>query len=272
MEKSDSIVIIVLVGAIIMFGIAILVIYFVTSHRKKYLIQQNTLQRIENEKEQAILKAIISGQEEERNRIAKNLHDSVGAELSMLKLNFSKYLFFMKGTDEEKNNFRIELNNLDHTIATISAICKDLYPIALTNQGIIRTLKDLIKRINDSSIIKTTFKSDIEDSDIGTNQEKILNVFRIFQEVLNNLIKHSNCSTLNVILTKTFNSLEIKFEHNGQAFTNEHVEVLIKQNKGIGLSSIQNRIELLKGTLNYTSTNNLTQVLIRLPHSHGKQN
>jgi two-component system, NarL family, sensor kinase len=266
MEDGQNIVSIVLFGAVLMLFVGILMIFFVTSHRRKYLTQQNSLLRIENEKEQAVLKAIISGQEEERNRIAKNLHDSVGAELSMLKLNFSKYLFFMKDTDEEKKNFRTELNNLDQTIDTISAICKNLYPITLKNHGIVKTLMDLIKRVNESGTIKANFECDLKDSDVSVSQEKTLNIFRIFQEVLNNLIKYSQCSALNVTLIKNADELEIKFEHNGQPFTNENVQVLMVQNKGIGLSSIQNRIDLLKGTIHYTATEKHTHILIHLPH------
>lgn len=266
MEKGESIVLIVLFGTIIMLGIGLLVIFFVTSHRRKYLTQQNTLLRIENEKEQAVLKAIISGQEEERSRIAKNLHDGVGAELSMLKLNFSKYLFFMKDTNEEKENFRSELNNLDQAIDTISTICKNLYPIALVNHGIVHTLKELIRRVNESATIKASFDCELKDSEVSSNQDKTLNIFRIFQEVLNNIIKYSRCNTLTVTLTKKPTVLEIKFEHNGQVFTNENVQALIAENNGIGLGSIQNRIDLLKGSINYTTSNTLTYVLIHLPH------
>ena len=265
MEKNDSIVFMVLFGAIIMLSIALLVIYFVTAHRKKYLIQKNELQRIENERELVLLKAIIYGQEEERNRIARNLHDSVGAELSMLKLNFSKYLYFMQATDEEKNKFRNGLNNLDRTIEAISTVCKDLYPLTLQNSGIIRTFEDLIRRTNESGAINCTFECTVLDRELSQNYENTLSIFRIFQEVLNNLIKHSQSSILKIMLVKNAEGIELQFTHNGLSFTNENAEAFINENKGIGLRSIQNRINLLKGNINYFSNDTNVVVLITLP-------
>lgn len=265
MEKNDSIVFMVLLGAIIMLSIALLVIYFVAAHRKKYLIQKNELQSIENEREQILLRAIINGQEEERNRIARNLHDTVGAELSMLKLNFSKYLYFIKDTEEEKNKFRNELNNLDRTIENISTVCKNLYPLRLQNFGIINTFEDLTRRINECEAINCVFESTVTEKELGLNYDSILNVFRIFQEVLNNLIKHSCCNALKVTLAKSEGNLELQFKHNGNFFTNENAETFIEQNKGIGLISIQNRINLLKGNINYYSADEEIMVLISLP-------
>lgn len=266
MEKGTEIIYIVLFGAVIMLGIALLVISFVTSHRKKYLKQQNELQRIEHEKEQNLLKAIIIAQEEERNRIARNLHDSVGAELSMLKLNFSQYLYFMNDTEIEKSKFKNELNNLDQTIETVSSVCKNLYPLTLQNYGLIKTFEDLIKRIDHIGLITCEFETTISNGDLGDDYDKLLNLYRVFQEVLNNLIKHSACTYLKVHLTKKDGFLDLKIEHNGRLFTNENVEILLKQNKGIGLSSIQNRINLLKGSIDYASNDHKSLILIKLPN------
>src|SRR5688572_16450104 len=101
MEKEQDIIEIVLLGTFLMLTVSITVIYFVTLHRKKYLIQQNKLQQLEHEKQQELLKAVIRAQESERNRLATSIHDSIGAELSMLQLNLSKYAFYLKETTFE---------------------------------------------------------------------------------------------------------------------------------------------------------------------------
>lgn len=265
MEKNEDIIYIVLFGTLLMIVLCVTIVLFVMSHRKKYLLQQNELQRIENEKEQAVLKAIIASQEQERNRIAKNLHDSVGAELSMLKLNFSQYLYFMQGTEQEKNKFKNELNNLDQTIESISAVCKNLYPLTLQNYGMVKTLDDLIKRIHAYSSVSGTFSCHVTDSAFGPDQEKLLNIYRIFQEVLNNILKHSKCSNLDVSIHENSEKLEILFKHNGSIFTNETESLLKKKNTGIGLHSISNRVAVLEGSLDYFFQNERSQVVIKIP-------
>lgn len=238
MEGDQNIVIIVFLGTFIMVIIGLILITFVSLHRKKYLLQQNELQRIENEREQAILISVIAAQEQERNRIAKNLHDSVGAELSMVKLNLSQQIYFLSEESLEKSKLREELNNLDKTIDAIAAVCKNLYPLSLQSRGIVITLQELIHRINLNGLVKAVFQCEVSDAQIGTSQERLLNVYRVFQEVLNNLLKHSSCKQLNVALTLTHHQLRIDFTHDGKMFTNENERRLREQNKGIGLQSI----------------------------------
>lgn len=265
MEEKQDLVFFVLSGALIMVTIAFMVIYLVIRQRKKYLVQENELLRIKNETEQNVLKAIIKTQEEERNRIATNLHDSVGAELSMLKLNLSKYIYFLKDTDFNTDYFTKDINNLDNTIETIRMVCKDLYPIMLENYGFIKTFHEICDRLNITGDIACKFRSQIAEDGMGPDFIYKLDLFRICQEVLNNIIKYAHCTAMQISITSNGKKMLIAFEHNGNAFTNKDAEQLIVQNKGIGLSSIKNRISLIEGRIDYLGRHNGSDVKIEIP-------
>lgn len=255
-----------------MLSISFVVIYFVSTHRKKYLTQQNKLLRIESEKEQELLKAVIKSQEDEKNRIARNLHDSVGAELSMLKLNLSKHLYFMKDSPDEKEIFEKNISNLDRTIETMSGVCRDLYPLTLSNYGLIRTLVQLTERLNEIKLMHCVFNSEVKEEELNLNDDQRLNYYRVFQEVLNNLIKYSQCKELSITLKFVETTFTITFVHDGIVFTNEDMQKLIDQNKGLGLSSINNRVNIVKGKINYFREASNSYIKIEFPKQYGRKN
>lgn len=237
---------------------------------KRYL-HKNMLDKVEHARQYDLLKAIISTQEQERRRIAANLHDSVGAELSMLKLNLSRYAFELKKKNIDNTQLQAELENLDETIDHIRTICKDLYPVTLQSYGFIKTFEDLVAKINARSGLVCRYKFNLKESDLFEDIESKLNLLRLFQEIVNNLLKYAECTLLDIGFMKYENDIKIILRHNGLPFDNATVNEMLAKGKGIGLASISNRIFLMKGSIDYGIVNNGSEIIIALPITNDKK-
>jgi signal transduction histidine kinase len=264
MEENQAIILFVLVGALIMLGLALVVIFFVAQHRKKYLVQQNEILRVKNENEQALLRAVINTQEEERTRIGLNLHDSVGAELSMVKLNLSRYvqdtsLVF------SVDHFKREVDNLENAIQTVRAVVKDLYPKSLQIYGFITAFGGVVDRLDDSHKIAASFNCRMPETDLRLDFSTKLDLYRICQEILNNLIKYSACKNLVIDMLPEGPGVKIIFRHDGIEFLDADADQLMLQNTGIGLKSIKNRTNLIKGKINYLRDQHYSVIEIFVP-------
>ncbi|MES2678574.1 MAG: histidine kinase [Bacteroidota bacterium] len=264
MEENEAVIFFVLVGALIMLSLALVVIFFVALHRKKYLVQQNDILRVRNESEQALLKAVIGTQEEERTRIGLNLHDSVGAELSMVKLNLSRYVQD-KSLVFSVDHLKKEIENLENAIETIRGVVKDLYPKSLQIYGFITAFGGVVDRLDDSQTITARFNCTMPEAELGLDFPTKLDLYRICQEVLNNLIKYSACKNLMIDMLPEHNGVKIIFTHDGIEFLNADADNMILQNTGIGLKSIKNRTNLIKGKINYLRQNDNSVIEIFVP-------
>jgi len=265
MAASGGIITTVLLGTFIMISIAVTVILFVMAHKKRYLRQEHVVRYIKFEREHAILNAVIRTQEEERSRIATSLHDDLGAKLSMLKLNLTKHAYRIKKEEFNLEAFDKDVEILSDTIETLRNNCRNLYPVALENYGFVRIFEQLLEGLNDSDQIVCQYKIDLSEEDLFRDVGSRLSLLRILQEVLNNLIKHAGCTTLEVVLTISDEILKIVFRHNGVGFDNNDVKEFIAQNKGLGLFSINNRLDLMRGKINYIRVADGSEVIIELP-------
>lgn len=267
MDKDAQIIIVVIVGVVFMLTIATTVIMFVTLHRKRYLSQQYAMERMEIEKREALLQTIITTQEEERNRISRNLHDGVGIDLSMVRLNLSRYLFATNKGQVSDVNVNEQLDVLSQTVENIRSICRVIYPSNFASNGLLRSLEYLLSRLNETGSIQCDYKTETEEELVLLNMNDKLALFRICQEVTNNLVKYANCSQLAVKVFIHENQLVILFSHNGAPFTNEDAELKKAAGNGIGLISIENRLHIIKGNIHYRSTNHQTTVELQIQNT-----
>lgn len=269
MKEHSLILSVVLIAAVLI----VLVIWIVNRERisSKRFLHKNMLDRVEHARQSDLLKAIIRTQEQERSRIAANLHDSVGAELSMLKLNLSRYAFDLNNKNVDTATLLKELENLDETIEHIRNICKDLYPVTLQSYGFIRTFEELVTKINSRSTLICRYKFNLKESDLFTDLESKLNLLRLFQELVNNLLKYAQCSILDIGFMKYENDIKIILHHNGMPFDNNMVSEMLAKGKGIGLASIYNRIFLMKGKIDYYIVNSGSEIIIALPITNDKK-
>jgi signal transduction histidine kinase len=193
---------------------------------------------------------LMEGQELERNRLSKELHDGVGSSLAALKTN----LYFKEKSPE--NNQLLML--IDDLYLKVRDISHQVYPSFLITDGLVIALNDYIKMINkDGKVVFTSFGKEPE-----FDSNKLLNIFRIIQELLNNALKHANASKIEIELLFKKEEIFIRVQDNGKGFDAHH------KSDGIGLKNINSRIDSIKGHMERISEiNSGTTFLITIQNS-----
>lgn len=214
-------------------SILIFVIIFVFL-RKNHQLKTSML--IRKQKEESLNK-IIEGQENERTRIAKELHDGIVQDLTILKLNLTN------------NNYREEIEpNLTKITKELREISYQMMPIALKELGLIPALEDLFERSFTQRGIAFNFEAFLLENRMDEKIE--VNIYRICQELINNSLKHANATEINIILRQKNQLLTLIFEDNGQGFD------ISKVKQGIGLTSLKDRLQAIHGQIEFDSTIN----------------
>ena len=206
-----------------------------------YRIKQRQLRRLDKiriDEQQKGLAAVIQVQEDERKRIAKDLHDGIVQQLVGLKLGLMN-LFHGKETEESKNIIKI-LNNSSEELREIS---HKMMPRSLGELGLIPALEDMLKNSLGNTKIKHEFEHFGKTKRFKENIE--IAVFRISQELINNVIKHSNASHVMVQLFKLENNLILIVEDDGEGITGK------SRKDGIGLMNISSRLDTINGKVNF---------------------
>lgn len=187
------------------------------------------------------LNTLIQGQELERQRIAKEIHDGVGPSLSTIRLGIDSI-----SSSAGEENIKIKLNFLSSQIAEISqdirSISHDLMPSSLLDFGIKSALENLIKKIQDNTQVKIDNKITIEDGHPFIDHNQSLNIYRIIQEAIHNGIKHGKAKHFKIYLTEENGGFQLKIVDNGKAENKEH-------EAGIGLKNMRARVNSMNGVL-----------------------
>lgn len=206
------------------------------------LIQDQTR---EKELETNSIQSIIAGQENERRRLAREIHDGIAPLLSTAKLELDLFLEDLKEKAEDISIAR--LKNVRETIDILSTDLRDLshrlIPRLLEEFGLYSALKNTISRINANSPVPVEFISNL-DPDERLDHDIELNVFRCGQELLSNAIKHARASRIVIQVIKHENSVVLMVEDNGIGF--DALEKSIHR-EGIGLTNVETRVRSLNG-------------------------
>ncbi len=199
----------------------------------------------ENEAKSDFTRRLIESQETERNRIALELHDSVGQKLLLIK---NKILGGMKRSSD--NVAKIYLNDLSEltgeTIEEIRALSGNLRPQHLDQLGLTCAIETLLETIDENTEIR--FVSEIDDIDSLLPKENGINFYRIIQESLNNIIKHSRATEVKVTVRKKYHGILLMVEDNGTGLKS------IISNGGIGVRGMKERGKMLGGELRIESS------------------
>jgi len=262
MTESNSIILIFFIGSLGMVLLALSIFFFFVIYQKKMLTKQLELNETRARQQQDILRNTISAQEKERKRIAQDLHDEVGAMLSVVKLNVGR--IEKKSEQSVAKDLATETKAyLDEVITQVRRISRALLPPSLEKLGLYFALEELSNWVNKSEQLKIICWKSGEQFRFDTKNE--LAVFRIVQELLNNAIKHSRAGIININARFSSDSnLMISVTDNGKGFV-----VNDKMNSGLGLKNLESRSQIMdakfkmksvpgKGTtaIIYLNTNN----------------
>ncbi len=224
---------------------------FFFQRNKRIASQEKAVLIIQTKQEN--INAVIHAQEEERKRIAKDLHDGIVQRLGGLKLGLQN-LFHSYPSDEANKLLGV----LDESAEELRQLSHQMMPKALSDFGLVPALKDMLENSLGHSKMKYQFEHFRMEERIDQRKETAL--YRIAQELVNNVIKHSEATLVNIQLIKNKNHIILIVEDNGKGISKD------KQEKGIGLMNIHSRLDTVKGNVNFEpSPNSGTIVTIKIP-------
>lgn len=222
-------------------------------------IQQQKITELEKDKQLSTIDAMLKGQEEERSRIAKDLHDGLGGLLSGTKLSFMNIKENLVLSPENSILFETSLRMLDNTISDLRKVAHNLMPEALVKFGLLDAVRDFCDTIQSSSGIKIKYQQFGEQRKL-TNTTEVF-TYRIIQELVNNAVKHAEAKIILVQLTLAADKIGIAVEDDGKGF--DKYEIFSK--KGDGMENIKYRVQYFNGTLDIvTAPGNGTSINIEL--------
>ena len=222
-KKSKQNQLLIFVNLLIVIVLTAVFIYYRNKQKHK-----NELIKSQNLQEKLRFKAVVDSEEKERIRIAKELHDGLGQLLSSAKLNISSLEDNINKDDEYllQNSLKI----IDEAVGEVRSISHNLMPTALMNYGLSEAISELCRRINESK------KSEII-------------LYRIIQEIINNMIKHSKADKINIVLSNSDKTLKLYIKDNGVGYNTSE----ISKSKGIGWQNIYSRVSILNGEISINS-------------------
>lgn len=218
------------------------------NYRQKQKLQQQRINELETEKQLEAAEAVVKGEEQERIRLAKDLHDGLGGMLSGIKYSFTTMKGNLVMTPENHQAFERSMDMLDSSIREMRRVAHNMMPEALVRFGLATALNDFCNEINQSGALKINYQS-IGLEGVAIDQTIAITLYRIVQELINNTMKHARATSAIVQLTKSNGQLSVTVEDDGIGFDTS----ILKINKGIGWINIQNRVEFLKGKLDIRS-------------------
>lgn len=237
----------------IVIGIAVLSVIII------YLLYNRYRLRQENRQQQEILHTTIKVQDEERKRVAEDLHDSLGSILSAAKLKLSAVEETKAPGSDEKDKLRDTLALLDEALAEMKNIAYNIMPATLSRLGLTAALQSLFNRISGRSALHVTYNAHGFDRRLDEFTE--LNIYRIILESVNNVVRHASANNVTVQLVKYPAYINISVEDDGCGFEKELIS------GGHGLGNIASRVKNLDGTINIDSRpGSGTTVFVDIPY------
>ena len=234
-------------GALLVVGVGSVLLWFLYQQRQKRKDQE--IIALKREQQVQTLESLMEGEEKERLRIAKELHDGVNVDLSAIKYKLTSLL--------EKNNQVINeaVTMIDKSCEQVRAISHNLIPPALNDFSLIETLEDFCTTANGIHDPEIVFNHIGEAIKISKKAE--VNIFRIVQEIVNNSVKHAEASEITVQISHRSHTLQLTVEDNGIGFDRNKVK-----SKGIGLQNIQSRVDYLNAKLDFDSSDKGTSYIV----------
>ncbi len=234
------------IGTIGMLFLTIALIVFFILHQRRIIKYQLRMQQMEAEQQKVLLRASIKFQEAERQRIAADLHDDAGPLLATARLYLSENLVHLDKDSQRESIFSAK-QIIDETIQLIRNISHSLTPPTLKNFGLESAVNDFFQKINNSG----SFKADCVFNDYTTRLklEKELSVFRIIQELVNNILRHSNATFIHLTQHNGEENMLIKLSYNGDGILQDDYIKLSKSAAGLGLKNIQSRLKVIHGEI-----------------------
>ncbi|MEX2596711.1 MAG: sensor histidine kinase [Salibacteraceae bacterium] len=237
------------------FALTLLLIVLITASvivygnrlRTNRKLAEQRIAKLEKEKEVLSLQSMLFAQEQERQRIARDLHDSIGALLSTAKLHLSNIEEEVKklaGIDFLKSTGEI----IDRAGEEVRRVAHDMMPGVLMKLGLLEGIEDFFERVRKSSNMIISFTYDEPERRLNNKHEVM--IYRIVQELVNNTLKHAEADEIKLMIKHEKNQLKLDYRDDGKGFNRD----LIREQNSFGLGGIKSRVNFLEGELKLNST------------------
>jgi signal transduction histidine kinase len=258
MDNLSQEVSIIYIASLFLILVAVGIVTLVMVYRRRqveYIHEQN---RLKTAFEKELLEAQLEIQEQTMKHIAQEIHDNIGGTLTLAKLNLNTIPRDQQGGATEKITNTKEL--VTKAIADLRTLSKTLHTEAVLSLGIVKAIEMELKMVDKAGAMDTLLT--VSGEPIPIDQQKELILFRTTQEALNNAIKHSGATQIEVDLSYCPDTLQLTIADNGQGFDRTAIEQ--DPDKGSGLRNMQNRTKLIGGNLSIDGSKG-TRIQITLP-------
>jgi signal transduction histidine kinase len=236
LQQDQELMALIIAGTIMLLMLGIFIIGFLFFYQKKHNTHLSEKDNLRSEFKQELLKTRIEIQEETLTHISREIHDNVSQVLSFVKLN----LAMADDTNENNKQKIIESRNLiAQAIVDLRNLSKSLSFEQIALFGLVKTIEIETERINNSGLIKAEIK--IAGSPYSLGEQRELVLFRIYQEALNNVLKHANAKHLKIRLQYSELLFNLTLEDDGDGFSRG----LMANSSGSGLKNMENRATLI---------------------------
>jgi signal transduction histidine kinase len=235
-----------LLGTLGMVSLTLGIVFFVIFHQRKVTRFNMELKKMEEDKQQILLDASIKFQEEERNRIAADLHDDVGPLLATARLYLNENIVNQEPAAQLQSIYSAK-QIIDDAIQLIRNISHSMMPPTLKNFGLESALSDLFQKINGSGNLNASVR--FHDYRQRIKMEQELHIFRIIQELINNIMKHSNAGFIHLTQNANATHSYFRLHHDGQGIVQTEFDRLNHTSAGLGLKNIASRVKVLNGRI-----------------------
>ena len=221
-------------------------------------LQKEKIHNLEKQQKILVMDSMLQGQEEERKRIAQDLHDGLGTLLAAARMQMQNVQREMDKLGNLKLVDKTE-RLIDHACKEVHRISHDMMPSALVDLGFVAAIEDLVDDIRlEQDLI---FHLNLPEFDLDLDNTAALNLYRIIQEILQNILKHARANIVSLQISVSENDIELTISDDGVGFRTH------EQKRGMGLNAIKSRIAYLNGKMHMDSAiNQGCKYDIRIPH------
>lgn len=237
------------------------ILTIVYAYQKKILRHKQLEKDLEIEMQHKMLQALVEGQEKERERLGRDIHDSIGAQLSTIKLYLAELKTHTLNPSTEKL-LQEGIDLLTTSIQDLRAISQDLIPQPLQRLGLVETLRMYCNKLSLANGTNINFSTNT--SVVGIEDVASLMIFRIIQEVINNAIKHGKSKTISISLVDQVHELLISIEEDGTPYSWEEIKQRARSD-GSGIINIETRVSLLNGAFYQNNEEDKNIISIKIP-------
>ena len=237
-DQYPEVIVVIIAGALLALLLVGFVVTLLVVYRRKQFLH-----------EQELLQARLEIQENIFRSLSEEIHDNIGQVLSVLKLTLS--VTPLKEDQDAYKYVQESRQMVNNIIASISDLSKSLHPDRIIKIGIVEAVRFELEKLEKTNLFSTSFVQDGAHFQIPPENEIFL--FRIIQEILNNIIKHSKAKNINVSFSHKERSIVFTFVDNGVGFDVKEAMQKSSSGRGIGLTSMMNRAKLIGGYLTISS-------------------